>query len=198
MNRAQRRLYNKQHKTNYNRHDFNLFEAMGRIRQGNYNLSDLDLGAEIMHADNQILAPDGTKCRLNLEGIMTRPKENTTPEFRDWVTRHRDDIFTITREGVERSLVALEEDVCEVPNYDENGNKLPYVRYLWDLYTDLLIYDSATDSYKPLFELEEGMKEHLTQTVSEIMAENGEKLPPEIEGNTNSEPININNEVQGE
>ncbi len=176
MNRAQRRLYNKQHHTNYNRHDFNLFEAVSRIRHGNYDLRGLDLGAEIMHADNQILAPDGTKCRLNVQGIMTRPKDNTTPEFRDWVDRHKNDIFTITREGVERSLVALEEDVEEVPKYDEKGNKLPHVRWLWDLYTDLLIYDSKTDSYRAAFEMEEDLKAHLTQTAGEIMNDNGESI----------------------
>lgn len=136
MNRQQRRLYNKQHKTNYSKQDFDIAEAFRRVKEGNMDLSDLDLPYDVMHLDNEEIAPSGIKCKLNVEGIMKRPATMLNEEFVKWVYENQDKEFTLSRENVKNSLVGLAEDCAEPEN-----------KKLFDLFTELLIFDEENQEY---------------------------------------------------
>lgn len=136
MNRQQRRLYNKQHKTNYSKQDFDIAEAFRRVKEGNMDLSDLDLPYDVMHLDSEEIAPSGIKCKLNVEGIMKRPATMLTEEFVKWVYENQDKEFTLSRENVKNSLVGLAEDCAEAEN-----------KKLFDLFTELLIFDEENQEY---------------------------------------------------
>ena len=136
MNRQQSRLYNKQHKTNYSKQDFDIAEAFRRVKEGNMDLSDLDLPYDVMHLDNEEIAPSGIKCKLNVEGIMKRPVTMLNEEFVKWVYENQDKEFTLSRENVKNSLVGLAEDCAEAEN-----------KKLFDLFTELLIFDEENQEY---------------------------------------------------
>ena len=136
MNRQQRRLYNKQHKTNYSKQDFDIAEAFRRVKEGNMDLSDLDLPYDVMHLDNEEIAPSGIKCKLNVEGIMKRPVTMLNEEFVKWVYENQDKEFTLSRENVKNSLAGLAEDCAEAEN-----------KKLFDLFTELLIFDEENQEY---------------------------------------------------
>ena len=136
MNRQQRRLYNKQHKTNYSKQDFDIAEAFRRVKEGNMDLSDLDLPYDVMHLDNEEIAPSGIKCKLNVEGIMKRPVTMLNEEFVKWVYENQDKEFTLSRENVKNSLGGLAEDCAEAEN-----------KKLFDLFTELLIFDEENQEY---------------------------------------------------
>ena len=136
MNRQQRRLYNKQHKTNYSKQDFDIAEAFRRVKEGNMDLSDLDLPYDVMHLDNEEIAPSGIKCKLNVEGIMKRPVTMLNEEFVKWVYENQDKEFTLSRENVKNSLVGLAEDCAEGEN-----------KKLFDLFTELMIFDEQNQEY---------------------------------------------------
>lgn len=136
MNRQQRRLYNKQHKTNYSKQDFDIAEAFRRVKEGNMDLSDLDLPYDVMHLDNEEIAPSGIKCKLNVEGIMKRPVTMLNEEFVKWVYENQDKEFTLSRENVKNSLVGLAEDCAEAES-----------KKLFDLFTELLIFDEENQEY---------------------------------------------------
>jgi len=163
LNRAQRRQANRRFRTHYKRQDFDLFVAVERLKHGITDLSDLDIPAEMMHLDNQDLAPDGTKVMLNADAILSR-NGKWNPRFLDWVRFYRNKVFTITREDTERSLVALTEDD---PLHDESflgEDEKPRQRWLFDLYTDLLVRDDDFE-FKPLAQIEErkAQEEKLTR-----------------------------------
>ena len=163
LNRAQRRQANRRFRTHYKRQDFDLFIAVERLKHGITDLSDLDIPAEMMHLDNQDLAPDGTKVKLNADAILNR-KGKWNQRFLDWVRFYKNRTFTITREDTERSLVALTEDD---PLHDESflgEEEKPRQRWLFDLYTDLLVRDDDFE-FRPLAEIEErkAQEEKLTR-----------------------------------
>lgn len=153
LNRAQRRQANRRFRTNYKRQDFDLFIAVERLKNGITDLSDLDIPAEIMHLDNTDLAPDGTKVMLNADAILNR-KDKMSQRFLDWVRFYRNKVFTITREDTKRSLVALAEDDGLHYENEENKEEMPPQRWLFDLYTDLLVQDDDLE-FRPLAEIEQ-------------------------------------------
>lgn len=159
MNREQRRLYNKKNKTNYSKEELDVMEAYDRLKRGNFNMSDLKyLPKDLVHKDNTLLVPDGTKVKLNKTAILSRTK-GITEKFISWINKHSDDIFTVTREEGKNSLVCLVEDVEEEENFDEKGNKLPHVKWLFDVYSDLLIQDNKDGEFKELYKIEEESEE---------------------------------------
>ena len=153
LNRAQRRQANRRFRTNYKRQDFDLFIAVERLKHGITDLTDLDIPTELMHLDNTDLAPDGTKVMLNADAILSR-KANMNQLFLDWVRFYRNKVFTITREDAERSLVALKEDDGLHYEGEETKEERPTQRWLFDLYTDLLVQDEDLE-FRPLAEIEQ-------------------------------------------
>lgn len=141
MNREQRRRYNKQNKTNYTKEQFEVMLAFERLKNGNYNLSDLKLPQDFAHVDNYELAPDGTEVKLNFSSLDFRCShvDATNEYFRNWVAEARKDpdkIYHISREGARNSLICLEED----ENYVElDGKQVRAPRILLDLYSDVLV-----------------------------------------------------------
>lgn len=141
MNREQRRRYNKEHKTNWTKQDFETYLALERLKSGNYDLSDLDLPQNFIHVDNIELAPDGTEVKLNFDSLESRCKmaDETNEYFRNWVAKAKeepDKVYHISREGTHSSLVCLEED----ENYVTlDGRTVRAPQLFFDLYADLLI-----------------------------------------------------------
>ena len=88
------------------------------------------IGVIKSHLDNEEIAPSGIKCKLNVEGIMKTPVTMLNEEFVKWVYENQDKEFTLSRENVKNSLVALAEDCAEAEN-----------KKLFDLFTELLIFD---------------------------------------------------------
>lgn len=113
--------------------------AIRRLQNGVADSKDIELlrNSNFAHLDNVEACPDGTRCKLNVEEIQSRPQDDLTDKFKEWIEANKDKEFTITRENARNSLVSLTEDETEP-------------RWLFDLYTDLLIYDEATDSFEPL------------------------------------------------
>ena len=123
MNRKQRRDLEKQVKR-LNRTErqlgkavTNLKEVMGsiairRLQSGIADSKDIEIlrNSNFAHLDNVEACPDGTKCKLNVEGIQSRPQKDLTDKFKDWVEANKEKEFTITREGARNSLVCLAED----------------------------------------------------------------------------------------
>ena len=143
MNREQRRRFNKKNKTHWTKEQFETFLALERLKNGNYDLSNLDLkDHEFIHVDNTELAPDGTEVKLNFNSLDYRCEhvDKTNEYFRNWVAEAKKDpdkIYHITREGARQSLVCLEEDDHEV---ELDGKMVKAPRLLFDLYADLLVF----------------------------------------------------------
>lgn len=141
MNREQRRKYNKAHKTNFTKQEFDMMIAIERIKKGIPNFEDLDLPQDFMHIDNTELCPDGTAVKLHFESLELRCQhiDKTNELFRQWVEEAKKDpdkIYHITREEARHSLVCLEEDERYI---EIDGEKKRAPRWLFDLYSDLEI-----------------------------------------------------------
>ena len=154
MNRKQRRDLEKQvkrinkverrnHKPLTNIEHMLGMMAINRVKRGVCDSNDIEIlrNSKLVHLDNEMACPEGTRCKLNSEEIFKRPQKDLSEKFKDWVQANKDKDFTITRDGASNSLVCLAEDETEP-------------KWLFDLYTDLLIYDEATESYVPLETLE--------------------------------------------
>lgn len=142
MNREQRRRYNKAHKTNYTKQEFDMMIAVDRIKRGIAEFDDLDLPRNFMHMDNTELCPDGTEVKLNFDSLEARCKtvDSSNKLFRDWVAEAKKDpdrIYHLTREGARNSLVCLEEDDREV---ELDGKMVKAPRWLFDLMADIFIF----------------------------------------------------------
>ena len=72
MNREQRRRYNKKNKTNYTKEQFETMIALERLKNGIFDLSDLQLPKDFIHMDNKELVPDGTEVKLNFDSLKER------------------------------------------------------------------------------------------------------------------------------
>lgn len=156
MNRAQRRLFNKRNKTHYTKEQFELMQAVDRIKNGNYNLSDLNVPKDFVHIDNEELVPNGTEVKLNFESLDFRCShvDKTNELFRNWVAEaHKDEdkVYHITREGAKNSLVCLEEDDREV---ELDGKMVKAPKWLFDLMTDIKIKDPKDGEWKIVGEVE--------------------------------------------
>ena len=140
MNRAERRAFNKKHKTSFTREEFDKIMALARLEMGKYSREDLAKVGAFEHYDDEELVPNGTKVKLNYESILKRPRAELSDEFLRWVTKHRYAEFHVTREEGNHSLVCLEED----ERYKTvDGEKVKAPKWLFDLYSDLLIEDNG-------------------------------------------------------
>lgn len=130
FNREFRKKYNKEHKTKYTKEDFErmyleyqeLVVRTGGI-QGQYV------------RDFKTLFPDGIRCKLNYEAIISRPQHNLTKEFKEWVERNKETEFIIERdESNERNgFVCLggNDDVYMKDN----------IKWLFNVVTDLIVWN---------------------------------------------------------
>ena len=175
-NRAQRRLFNKKNKTNYSKSEFEMMLALERIKNGNFNLSDLDVPKDFIHMDNEELAPEGTLVRLNYERIQERFRrggvDETNLAFRTWIEENKDKEFHLTREGTSQSLVALQEDEREV---ELDGVKHKAPKWLFDLYSDLLLKDESDGQWKMLSQIDPKMKEYFETNIKPVVDNNREQ-----------------------
>lgn len=161
MNREQRRKLNKKYGVKYSANDWALIELYQKMRAGDLDVKSLkDLSPELrdaVHIDNEELVPNGTAVKLNVADILTRPTRGVTQQFRDWVQAHSEDVFHVTREQAQSSLVCLEEDVRWVKENlqdTDKGDDLGHVPWLFDIYSDLLYLDTATNEWVQLAILE--------------------------------------------
>lgn len=160
LNREQRRKLNKKHHVNYTADQWALIEMYGKIRAGDLDIKDLkELSPEVranIHIDNEELVPEGTAVKLNVTDILTRPTKGVTQQFRDWIKAHEGEIMHVTREQAQSSLVCLAEDVGWVKENltDTDKGNIGHVPWLFDIYSDLLYLDEATNEWITLGELE--------------------------------------------
>lgn len=139
MNRAERRAYNKKHKTSFTREEFEAALLFARLKAGGVDYAELAKSSPYVHMDNIELVPDGTLVKLNYDNIKTRPQDDLTDKFKSWIEENKDKEFHITREGSRDSLVCLQEDESEV-------------KWLFDLYSDILVQHEG--EWVPVFELD--------------------------------------------
>lgn len=144
MGRAERRAYNKKHKTKLSRDQFNTLVAIARIQSGNYNLQDLKISEDLIHLDNYELVPEGCECKLNYEAIIARPHQDKLPEYIEWVEANKDTVLHVTRENTKNSLIAFRED--ERYKVDPQTNATVRLDpWLFDVYTDILVKNEQGD-----------------------------------------------------
>ena len=147
MNRAERRAYNKKHKTSFTKEDFEIALLMGRLKAGgDVDFEELARQSPYVHLDNVELVPDGTLVKLNYEAIKSRPQGDLTDMFKKWIEENKDKEFHITREQSRDSLVCLEEDDSEI-------------KWLFDLYSDILV--KQDDKWVPVYEIDKGLKDYV-------------------------------------
>lgn len=141
MNRAQRRKFNKQNKTNWTKEEFEVAIAVARLKSG-LGIDDDQVKALVSkglaHVDNEELVPNGTEVMLNYDAIMERPKAYLTEKFVKWVEENKDKVFHLFREDNAEKLVCLEEDKRTT---EIDGVPVNEPRWLFDLYNDLLIQE---------------------------------------------------------
>ena len=152
MNRKMRRQYNKAHKTNFTRQDFDMMIAINRLKNGNYDLSDLEIPNDFIHMDNIELAPEGTQVKLNFDSLDFRCQHvhSSNALFRQWVEKakqNEDQIYHLTREEGKNSLVCLQEDAEYI---FVDGQEVARPKWLFDVYSDLLFLDEKDGQWKPL------------------------------------------------
>ena len=152
MGRAERRAYNKKHKTNLTREQFDAMVAIARIQSGIYDFSDLSVGSDFVHMDNSELVPEGCACKLNYDAIMSRPQADKIPEFLQWVEEHKDVELHVTRESAVNSLICFKEDERYTVD-SETGEQTRISPWLFDVYTDILI-QNKDGVYKTVAEIE--------------------------------------------
>lgn len=152
MGRAERRAYNKKHKTHFTREQFDAMIAVARIQSGIYDFSDLSVGSDFIHMDNLDLVPEGCACKLNYEAIKSRPQADKTPGFLEWVEGHKDTELHVTRENAVNSLICFKEDERYTVDA-ETGAQVRISPWLFDVYTDILI-KCEDGSYKTVLEIE--------------------------------------------
>jgi hypothetical protein len=153
LGRAERRAYNRKHKANLTREQYDSLIALARINSGNFDFSDLQVSPDFMHADNTELVPEGCACKLNYDAVMKRPKADKNPDFLQWVEEHKDVELHVTREGATNSLICFKEDI-RYKEDPETGEQVRVEPWLFDTYTDILIKDDD-GTYKTVLEIEE-------------------------------------------
>ena len=144
-NRAERRKYNKEHKTHATLSDFALAYAVNGIQKGEdiswlkpYLPTDL-----ISHKDNWDLFPDGTKVRLNYDGIMSRPTQYLSEELTKWVEANKNEEFTVWRDPEDKTRRGL----VSVHYLDVSKDTDLSKTWLFDMYSDLLVWSADTNTY---------------------------------------------------
>lgn len=159
MNYKDRRRFNKMHKTNYTKRDFDIMEAYTRIVHGNYSLEDVLLVRDVINIDNEELVPEGTPVKLYYEAITSRPRKNCSEKFLNWVEEHKDMVFHVTREQASQSLVCLKEDVGYIKeNPQDDERDIGHVPWLFSIYDDFLYCIPNTDKWVTLGEYQKEVK----------------------------------------
>ena len=145
LNHKERRAYNKAHKTNYTFQDFALMYAVNGIQKGQdiswlkpYLPMDL-----LAHKDNWELFPDGTKVKLNYEGVMARPPKYLSPEFKEWIEQNKEEEFTIFRDPEDKERKGL----LALRYLDETKDTDFSKTLLFDMYSDLLAWSELEKNY---------------------------------------------------
>lgn len=139
MNREQRRRFNKKHKTNFTKAEFDQFEFYQRLKAGEVSLDELSQLPEGMHLDNEELVPEGIPVKLAYDDIMSRPKKGLTNEFLTWIEEHKDEVMHVTRKNAQSSMVCLSEDKPWLKeNYTDEDTNIGHVPWLFDIWSDLL------------------------------------------------------------
>lgn len=161
MNREQRRKLNKKHHVNYSKEDWAMIELYSKVRAGDLDVQDLtELDPELregIHIDNEELVPEGTEVKLNAKDILSRSSKGVTEQYRNWIKAHENDIFHVTREQAQSSLVCLKEDIGWVKEnlQDADKGEIGHVPWLFDIYSDLLYLNKETNKWVMLHTLEE-------------------------------------------
>ena len=144
-NRAERKAYNKAHKTHYTLQDFALMYAVNGIQKGEdiswlkpYLPTDM-----ISHKDNWDLFPDGTKVKLSYEGITSRPPRYLSLEFKDWVEKNKEEEFTVFRDPEDKDRKGL----VAVRYVDSAKDTEQSKTWLFDMYSDLLVWSPEDNDY---------------------------------------------------
>ncbi len=146
MNREQRRRYNKQNKTNFSKAEFDAFALYQQMQKGQVSFNNMDMNNPLITFDSEELAPEGIEVKLDTERILSRKEYETTDIFKNWVIEHKEDIFHLTRETANNSLVALKEDVEEWKNNPNEEKRQPW---LFTIFADLLFLDKE-ENWVPL------------------------------------------------
>lgn len=131
-----------------------------QIQAGNLDVKDLfDTTAynRLVHVDNRELVPDGTPVKLFYEHISTRPQEDLTQKYKDWIEENKEKVFYVTREGASSSMVCLSKNTLK-------NSKEETIPWLFDIYSDLLYLDEAVDEWVHLAELEVRLADRAAET----------------------------------
>lgn len=142
MNRAQRRKFNKQHRTNYSASDFKAIELYALFKEGRITKEELLDNPDIfsVEVDPEVAVPDGTLVKINYQAYLSRPQKDYTEQFKDWLKVNKDKTFKVYRtENPKSSLVSLRQVEAE-----ENTNELDSI-WLFDIYTDLLYRENENE-----------------------------------------------------
>lgn len=137
MNREDRRKYNKEHKTNYSKTDFEIMLGVNRlVNSGEIDLGEIARKHVYEHLDNENIAPEGCIVKFNKANILSRPKDILLNTFVEFVQQNMENEFHLTRSEAQNGLVCLAED----ERYSEvDGERVKQPKFLFDLYSDLLI-----------------------------------------------------------
>ena len=147
-NRKMRRYYNKQNKTNLKLQDFALAKAINDIQEGKdvswlskYVSTDM-----LPHKDNWDLFPNGTRVKLNTTQILSRPPKYLSEEFSKWVQDNAEEDFVIRRPESEEEN-KLNKGLVPLGYVDAEKDTDESRTWLFDIYTDLLVWSEADQSY---------------------------------------------------
>ena len=174
MNRAQRRAYNKKNHTKFTREEFEAMFTLQKLQSGKFTAEDYRKVNNLIHMDNEQIAPDGCIVKLDYEAIMSRPQADLTDEFKQWIEENKDKEFHLTREGTTSSLVSFEEDIKET---ELDGEVVRKPRWMFDLFTDL--YVKVGDEFKKPFDIENSTEGYEEVPENEEDREHKEKIAAE-------------------
>ena len=97
----------------------------------------------LSHKDNWDLFPDGTKVKLNYDGVMARPVKYLSDDFKAWVEENKEEEFTIFRDPEDKDrkgLLAL--------RYVDEAKDIDFSKtLLFDMYSDLLAWSELEKTF---------------------------------------------------
>ena len=126
MNRAERRKFNRKHKTNYTKEQMDAFEFYAKIRSGEIDVKSVSELSKMpfVRLDHEVVAPNGTEVKLRYDEILSR-KDVKNEKYRNFISENKDNILHITRDnGASENMVTVAED--------------PEKIWLFDIYSDFL------------------------------------------------------------
>lgn len=139
--------------------DIESYFMVQRLRHGLVTEKDIEkMGSYgIQHFDNENRFPNGTEVKLNYNNIKNRPEGDLTEEFLAWVEENKDAEFHLAREKNKNSLVCLEEDNREK---EVDGEIVKCPKWLFDLYSDLLVKNEETGEWVDPWSVDETVGEY--------------------------------------